>query len=90
MKVTVNFLGTEVKLKQEVFLPSPSLALQDVLRAIREKFKGQLERFIRDDLSPLEGCAVLVNGRNILSLDSAKTEIRDGDEVTFTVLVAGG
>jgi len=31
-----------------------------------------------------------VNGRNIGSLGQMETEIRDGDEITFTVLVAGG
>ncbi len=79
-----------MKLKQEVSLASPSPVLEDILKVLREKFKGQLDRFIRDDLSPIDGCAVLVNGRNILSLDSLKTKIQDGDELTFTVLVAGG
>jgi molybdopterin converting factor small subunit len=31
-----------------------------------------------------------VNGRNIASLEKLETKIRDGDEITFTVLVAGG
>ncbi len=90
MKVIINLLGTEVKLKQEVSLSPLSPALKDVLTVLKEQFKSELERFIRDDLSPAEGCAVLLNGRNIWSLDSLKTEIRDGDELTFTVLVAGG
>lgn len=79
-----------MKLKQEVSLASPSPALEDVLRVLQKELKGRLDRFIRDDLSPIEGCAVLVNGRNIMSLDSLKTKIQDGDELTFTVLVAGG
>jgi molybdopterin converting factor small subunit len=41
-------------------------------------------------LLQLEGSVILVNGRNIESLDRFETRIDDGDELTFTVLVAGG
>jgi molybdopterin converting factor small subunit len=37
-----------------------------------------------------EGWVVLLNGRNVASLQKLETEIHDGDELTFTVLVAGG
>lgn len=90
MKVFINLLGTDVKLKQETSLAPPSPALKDVLRTLRDQYTGQLERFIKDDLSPTEGSAILVNGRNIRSLDGLETKIQDGDELTFTVLVAGG
>ena len=45
---------------------------------------------IKDDLSLEKGCVILVNGRNIGSLQNLETTIHDGDELTFTVLVAGG
>ena len=90
MKVFINLLGTEIKLKQEISLDPPSPILKDVLRTLRGQFTEQLERFIKDDLSPTEGSAILVNGRNIGSLDKLETKIHDGDELTFTVLVAGG
>jgi molybdopterin converting factor small subunit len=45
---------------------------------------------MKEDLSPAEGCTILVNGRNIESLGHGKAKIQDGDEITFTVLVAGG
>jgi molybdopterin converting factor small subunit len=90
MKVIVNILGTDIKLKQAVSLEPASPALRDVLKVLKDQYKGQLARFIQEDLSPVEGSAVLVNGRNILSLDRLETKIHDGDEVTFTVLVAGG
>ena len=90
MKVFINLLGTDVKLKQEASLVPPSPLLKDVLRTLRDQYRGQLERFIKDDLSPTEGSAILVNGRNIRSLDGLETKIYDGDELTFTVLVAGG
>jgi len=90
MKVFINLLGTDIRLKQEISLEPASPALRDVLRVLKDEVKGQLDRFIQDDLSLVEGSTILVNGRNILSLDRLETKIHDGDEVTFTVLVAGG
>ncbi len=90
MKIFINLVGTDIKLKQQISLEAPSPALKDVLRILRDQYTDQLERFIKDDLSPTEGSAILVNGRNIQSLDRLETKIHDGDELTFTVLVAGG
>ena len=90
MKVIINLLGTEVRPKEETFLEPSSPTLKDVLRTLGDQYEGQLQRFIKADLSPVEGSAILVNGRNIRSLDGLETKIQDGDELTFTVLVAGG
>jgi molybdopterin converting factor small subunit len=90
MKVIINLFGTDIQLKQEVSLEPASPTLIDVLRALKDQYQGQLERFIQDDLALVEGSVILVNGRNIASLDRFETKIHDGDELTFTVLVAGG
>ncbi len=90
MRVVINLLGTEVRLKQEVFLDPPSSDPKDVLRALKDQYGAPLERFMKEDLSPVEGCTILVNGRNIGSLRPGEAKIKDGDEITFTVLVAGG
>jgi len=90
MKIIINIFGTEISLKQEISLELTSPTLKDVLMALKNQYKGQLERFIKDDLSPVEGSVILVNGRNIWSLDRFETKIHQGDELTFTVLVAGG
>jgi len=90
MRVMINLLGTEIRLKQEVFLDLPSSDPKDVLRALKDQCGAPLERFMKEDLSPVEGCTILVNGRNIGSLSLGETKIQDGDEITFTVLVAGG
>jgi len=90
MKVFINIFGTDIRLKQEISLEPASPALKEVLRALKGQYKGSVERFIKDDLSPAEGSAILVNGRNIWSLDRLETKIHDGDEITLTVLVAGG
>jgi molybdopterin converting factor small subunit len=90
MKVIVNIIGVEVKLKQETQLESVSSLLKDVLRTLKDQDRGQLKRFINDDLSPVDCSVILVNGRNILSLDGWETQIQDGDELTFMVPVTGG
>ncbi len=86
----INLLGTEVRLKQEVFLDLSSSDPKDVLRALKDQYGAPMERFMKEDLSPAKGCTILVNGRNIDSLGLGEIKIQDGDEITFTVLVAGG
>ncbi len=90
MRIIFNLFGTEIRLKQEVSLDLPSPSLRDALRALKDRYGTPLEKFLKEDLSPAEGCAILLNGRNIGSLGQGEREIQDGDEITFTVLVAGG
>ncbi len=90
MRVIVNTFGTDVTLRQEISVEPASATLRDVLTALREKYRAPLDRFLTDDLSPAEGSAILINGRNMWSLDQHETTIQDGDELTFTVQVAGG
>jgi molybdopterin converting factor small subunit len=90
MNLTLNVFGSEIVLKQEISLEPTSSTLKDVLRALQERYETTLGRFVKDDLTPVEGSVILVNGRNIESLDRFETRIDDGDELTFTVLVAGG
>ncbi len=90
MRVIVNTFGTEIRLRQEICLEPASPVLQDVLKALMGQCRAALERFLREDFAPAEGVAILVNGRNMWSLDRWATEIHDGDELTFTVQVAGG
>jgi molybdopterin converting factor small subunit len=90
MRVIVNTFGTDIKLRQEIVLEPASPSLRDVLSALRERYRAPLERFLTEDLSPVGGAAILVNGRNMWSLDKFATTIREGDELTFTVMVAGG
>ena len=90
MKIFINAFGTDIRLKQQASLEPASPALKDVLRALQDQDKGQLECFIQDNLSLQEGCVILLNGRNIASLDGLETSVHEGDELTFTVLVAGG
>lgn len=90
MNVIINVIGPEITLKQEIDVELVSPTLRDVVRALLGEHKGPWERILRDDLSLAEGCVALVNGRNIMSLEGFETPIHEGDEITFTVIVAGG
>ncbi len=90
MKIIVNIIGVEVRLKQEVLLDPPSPALRDIVRALRDRLGDQLARFVDADCSLVDCSVLLVNGRNMLSLQGWATEVRPGDELTFMVPVAGG
>jgi molybdopterin converting factor small subunit len=90
MKVIINIIGVEIKLKQQILLEPVSTALKDVLRVLKDRDKGELRRFVGKDLEPVDCSVILVNGRNMLSLDRWETQIHDGDEITFMVPVAGG
>jgi molybdopterin converting factor small subunit len=91
MNVIINVIGPEITLKQEIALElvSPP-TLKDVMMSLLEQKEGPWKRILKNDLSLAEGCVALVNGRNIMSLEGFETKVREGDEITFTVLVAGG
>ena len=90
MTIITNVFGTEFSLKRPVTLDLESPTLRDVLAALQGDAEGPWRRILKEDLSLQEGYVVLVNGRNIGSLEKLETKIHDGDEITFTVLVAGG
>ena len=54
-----------------------------LLSEVREHFGDGLA-------DSLEGCTVLVNGRNVESLKGARTRLRDGDEVSLLPRIVGG
>ena len=90
MTIITNVFGTEFALKRPITLHLESPTLRDVLVALQRYHEGPWKRIFKEDYSLQEGCVVLVNGRNIASLEKLETEIHDGDEITFTVLVSGG
>jgi molybdopterin converting factor small subunit len=90
IRVFLNTYGTEVRLRQEACLHSASRSVSDVLSALRVAYPAPLERLLQTDLSPVAGVAILLNGRNLRSLDESSLTVQDGDEITFTVMLSGG
>ena len=90
MNVTISVLGPEITLKQDMTLESKSPTLKDVASALLKQDRAKWERILKEDLPPTESYAILINGRNIKSLDGFATKIRAADEIVFTVLIMGG
>lgn len=90
MEIVLNVFGPETSLNQKISVEPETDSLGDVLRALSERTPGPWNRLLRPDLTLEKGCVILVNGRNILSLENLETKIHEGDEITLTVLVTGG
>ena len=90
MNILINLFGVDVRNKQAFRITPDSGTLREVLRAVDLQEPGFFQMFLRQDLSPVDGTVVLVNGRNILSLATWDTTIQEGDEISFMVPVAGG
>lgn len=90
MNAIVSVFGPEVRLKQEITLDRPSLTLEDLLGSLLQREGEKWDRILNKDFSIKEGYEVLVNGRNVKSLQGSATEIHEGDEIVFTVMMSGG
>jgi molybdopterin converting factor small subunit len=90
MNVTISVLGPDITLKQNLALESESPALKDVARVLLEQDRAKWTPILKDDLPPMQSYTVLINGRNIKSLEGFETKIREGDDIVFTVLIMGG
>jgi molybdopterin converting factor small subunit len=90
MNITVRVFGPEIFPKQEISMECVSSTLKDVARILLDQRDFDWKHIIKDDLSLAENYALLVNGRNIMSLEEFETIIHEGDELVFTVPVMGG
>lgn len=90
MNVTISVLGPDLILKQDMVLESESPTLKDLARALLAQDRAKWEPILKDNLPPTESYAVLINGKNIKSLEGLETKIREGDEIVFAVLLTGG
>jgi molybdopterin converting factor small subunit len=90
MNLTISVFGRDIILKQETILELASPTLIGVTRALLEQNRAEWDRIVQDNFTPSEGYEVLVNGRNIKSLEGLDTRIHEGDEILFTVPLVGG
>jgi molybdopterin converting factor small subunit len=90
MHVKISVLGPDIALREKTDLDLVSPTLRDVIRALLEQDRAKWERILQDDFTPSEGYEILVNGRNMKSLEGIDTKIGEGDEIVFTVPLSGG
>jgi molybdopterin converting factor small subunit len=68
-----------------------TLTVEGLLGELISRDGPDMDRELLKEGTLKEGLALLVNGRNVLSLpEQFETPLRDGDEVLITIIVAGG
>jgi molybdopterin converting factor small subunit len=67
------------------------LTVAGLLDCLIVRYGPQMAEELMDAAGLRKGLALLVNGRNVLSLpEKFETPLRQGDEVIVTIIVAGG
>ena len=68
-----------------------NLTVEGLLDCLVVRYGPQMEEEMMDNGQLRKGLALLVNGRNVLSLpEKFETPLQEGDEVIVTIIVAGG
>jgi molybdopterin converting factor small subunit len=93
VKVTVRALGalTHSLPRGKTVIEGHDLTVAGLLDALIARYGPRMAAELMDSGRLKKGLALLVNGRNVLSLpEQFETPLREGDEVIITIIVAGG
>ena len=96
MGVSVKFLANVKELmgREEITLdldPSKQYTIKDVLREITASENKSLSTLLLEVRGKSRGTVrVVVNGKEIRSLDNSETIVQDGDRISIYPLLAGG
>ena len=75
----------------EVFVDAEGQTVIEMLHALVARYGQAMARELMTDGRVRDGLAVLVNGRNVLSLPHGfDTILEDGDQVAITIMIPGG
>lgn len=92
MRITIRFFGDLIPLLGRV----QSLELKEGTKVgalsgmITQKAGGRVQESLRDHRFEGSELVILINGRNIATLDGPETALMDGDIVAFIPPFAGG
>jgi molybdopterin converting factor small subunit len=93
MKVKIRALGalTHSLRDGKTVIEGRDLTVAGLLDSLIVRYGPQMAEELMDNGQLKKGLALLVNGRNVLSLpEQFETPLQDGDEVIVTIIVAGG
>ena len=93
MKVNVRALGalTHSLPEGKTVIEGSDLTVAGLLDALILRYGPRMAEELMDTGRLRKGLALLVNGRNVLSLPGQfEMPLREGDEVIVTIIVAGG
>ena len=97
MTITIEILGLPALAQAvgtreiEINLPGQETAVQRVLDHLVERFGPSVRQALYDSqgsLSPI--IQIALNGRDFVASDRLDTVIKDGDALSFMLLMAGG
>jgi len=92
MKVKVRVFGELVALlgKETVVELGTDARLKDLVHRLTEKTGSPQKGFLGRYSATGQDLVVLLNGRNIYTLEKFETQLKDGDSVTILPLAVGG
>ena len=93
-KVTVRFftsLREKTQKREEVVELSGDITMMELLKRLSERYDRQFADYLYDKQGKIRShFQLLVNGRNIATLQGLQTKLRAGDEVAIVPPVGGG
>ena len=95
MKVTLEFIGfpdvVQAAGQKKVSLDIQGETVKDVISSLVEQYGEKVKgSFYNDDGSFDPNVQIILNEENYVSLDQHDTQVREGDHVTFMLVMAGG
>jgi molybdopterin converting factor small subunit len=93
VKVKVRALGALTHSLREgrTVIEGDNLTVEGLLECLIDRYGSLMAEELMDNGGLRKGLALLVNGRNVLSLpEQYETLLQEGDEVIVTIIVAGG
>lgn len=93
MKVNVRALGalTHSLTDGKTVIEGTELTVAGLLDSLVVRYGPRMAAELMDNGQLRRGLALLVNGRNVLTLpETFETPLQEGDEVIITIIVAGG
>ena len=97
MKITIEILGLPVLAQAvgmreiELNLPGEETTVQQALDYLVERFGPPVRQALYDEQGSLNPIIqIALNGRYFVALERLDTAIKDGDALTFMLLMAGG
>jgi molybdopterin converting factor small subunit len=93
VKIKVKALGalTHSMTNGKTVIEGRDLTVAGLLDSLIARYGTRMAEELMNNGELRKGLALLVNGRNVLSLpEKFETPLQDGDEVIITIIVAGG
>jgi molybdopterin converting factor small subunit len=95
MRIHVEFLGfpmvSDVLGTKKMDLDIPGDSVKNVIDELIRRYGKKVEQAFYDDKGRLDvTLQMTLNGKTLISADQLRASLKDGDTLTFVLLLAGG